>query len=120
MNEAATTIPQTSDGAVGRSNNDRTRAGIARGPSPLSEVPRAEVAPGIHPGSGDRFCVITQTHIDLGGLARGSPCSITGVAIATAPPRHPTSTDRLGDIDGSEVISAYECRYGCLPSAVAQ
>src|SRR5258708_39855408 len=48
MNEAATTIPKTSDGAVGRLNTDSKHARIDCGPTRALDVRPAKMRPDIH------------------------------------------------------------------------
>ncbi len=65
ISKAATTSPSANGGAVGRNNSEGTRARMDAGPTCPSDEPRAEVAPGIQPGSRDRLCVIAQTHTSI-------------------------------------------------------
>jgi hypothetical protein len=64
MNAAATTIPKTGDGVVGRLNSECAR--IARRPTPRSEVPPAKMRPAIlQPGNRSRFFDTRTNSIDL-------------------------------------------------------
>jgi hypothetical protein len=81
MNAAATTIPKTSDGAVGRLNSECAR--IARRPTPGSEVRRAEMRPGIlQPGNRNRFCD-TRTNSNR-SFADSHPDQFSVVGVAAA------------------------------------
>jgi hypothetical protein len=102
MNTAATTIPKTGDGVVGRLNSECAR--IARRPTPRLEVRPAKMRPAIlQPGNRNRFFdTRTNSNRSFGGLApRPNQCSRlstpTGPTCEPGVPPDSRAGDRIYD-----------------------